>query len=41
MPIYHILLEQQLSIKIDLVEEGYLLPFALKTAKNDLKLIYE
>jgi len=35
------LLEQQLSIKIDLVEEGYLLPFALKTANNDLKLIYE
>jgi predicted nucleotidyltransferase len=35
------LLEQQLDIKIDLVEEGYLLPFALKTAKNDLRLIYE
>jgi predicted nucleotidyltransferase len=35
------LLEQQLCIKIDLVEEGYLLPFALKTANNDLKLIYE
>ena len=35
------LLEQQLDIKIDLVEEGYLLPFALKTAKDDLRLIYE
>ena len=34
------LLEKKLNIKIDLVEEGYLLPFALKTAKNDLKLIY-
>jgi predicted nucleotidyltransferase len=35
------LLEKKLNIKIDLVEEGYLLPFALNTAKNDLKLIYE
>jgi len=34
------LLEEQINIKIDLVEEGYLLPFALETAKNDLKLIY-
>lgn len=35
------LLEEKLKIKIDLVEEGYLQPFALKTAQNDLKLIYE
>jgi predicted nucleotidyltransferase len=35
------LLEQQLNKKIDLVEEGYLRPFALETAKNDLSLIYE
>ncbi len=34
------LLENKLNIRIDLVEEGYLLPFALNTAKNDLKLIY-
>jgi predicted nucleotidyltransferase len=34
------LLEEKLTIKIDLVEEGYLQPFALKTAKNDLNLIY-
>jgi predicted nucleotidyltransferase len=34
------LLEQQTKIKIDLVEEGYLRPFALETAKKDLKLIY-
>lgn len=34
------LLEEKLNMKIDLVEEGYLLPFALNTAKNDLYLIY-
>lgn len=34
------LLEEKIKIKIDLVEEGYLLPFALNTAKNDLTLIY-
>lgn len=34
------LLEEKLRIRIDLVEEGYLQPFALKTAKNDLYLIY-
>jgi predicted nucleotidyltransferase/plasmid maintenance system antidote protein VapI len=34
------LLKEKLNIKIDLVEEGYLLPFALNTAKNDLKVIY-
>ncbi|MCU0461101.1 MAG: nucleotidyltransferase domain-containing protein [Bacteroidales bacterium] len=34
------LLEEKLNMKIDLVEEGYLLPFALNTAKNDLTLIY-
>jgi len=35
------LLEGQLNIKIDLVEEGYISPFAWETAKNDLQLIYE
>jgi len=35
------LLEEKLKMKIDLVEEGYLRPFALETAKNDLTLIYE
>ncbi|MCX6249518.1 MAG: nucleotidyltransferase domain-containing protein [Bacteroidetes bacterium] len=35
------LLESQLNIKIDLVEEGCISPFAWETAKNDLKLIYE
>jgi predicted nucleotidyltransferase len=35
------LLEERLKIKIDLVEEGYLLPFALDTAKKDLFPIYE
>ena len=35
------LLEGQLNIKIDLVEEGYIMPSAWETAKNDLKLIYE
>jgi len=34
------LLEEKLKIKIDLVEEGYLLPFALNAAKNDLISIY-
>ncbi len=34
------LLEQLVKIKVDLVEEGSLEPFALKTAKKDLKLIY-
>ena len=35
------LLEQKVKVKIDLVEEGYLEPFAWETAKKDLKLIYE
>lgn len=35
------LLEEKLNIKIDLVEEGYLQSFALKTAQKDLKIIYE
>jgi len=35
------LLEEILKMKIDLVEEGNLRPFALETAKNDLTLIYE
>lgn len=35
------ILEEKSKKKIDLVEEGYLLPFALNTAKNDLILIYE
>jgi len=34
------LLEEKLKTKIDLVEEGYLRPFALETAKKDLQLIY-
>ena len=34
------ILEEKSKMKIDLVEEGYLLPFALNTAKNDLILIY-
>jgi predicted nucleotidyltransferase len=34
------LLEEKLKMKIDLVEEGNLQPFALKTATTDLKLIY-
>jgi predicted nucleotidyltransferase len=34
------LLEEKLKTKIDLVEEGYLQPFALETAKQDLQLIY-
>ena len=40
MQILAYLLEEKLNMKIDLVEEGYLLPFALNTAKNDLTLIY-
>jgi len=35
------LLEEESKMKIDLVEEGYLRPFAMNTAKNDLILIYE
>ncbi len=35
------LLEEKSKMKIDLVEEGYLRPFAMNTAKNDLILIYE
>jgi predicted nucleotidyltransferase/plasmid maintenance system antidote protein VapI len=35
------LLEMQLNIKVDLVEEGYISPFAWESAKKDLKLIYE
>ena len=35
------ILEEKSKMKIDLVEEGYLLPFAMNTAKNDLTLIYE
>lgn len=34
------MLEEKLKIKIDLVEEGFLRPFALNTAKYDLKQIY-
>jgi len=33
-------LEEKINIRIDLVEEGYLRPFALNTAKNDLIQIY-
>lgn len=35
------ILEEKSKMKIDLVEEGYLRPFAMNTAKNDLILIYE
>ena len=35
------LIEQEVKIKIDLVEEGYLHPFALESPKKDMKLIYE
>ncbi len=35
------LLSEALNIKVDLVEEGYLIPSAWETAKNDLVLIYE
>ena len=35
------ILEEKSKMKIDLVEEGYLRPFAMETAKNDLILIYE
>jgi predicted nucleotidyltransferase len=34
------LLEEKLNMKIDLVEKGYLQPFALKTATTDMILIY-
>ena len=34
-------LEKLLDRKVDLVEEGELLPFAEKSAKNDKRLIYE
>jgi len=34
-------LEQLLDRKVDLVEEGELLPFAAKTANRDKRLIYE
>ena len=33
-------LERLVNIKVDIVEEGYLQPFAYKTAQQDLKLIY-
>jgi len=35
------ILEEKSKMKVDLVEEGYLRPFAMNTAKNDLILIYE
>ena len=34
-------LEQLLDRKVDLVEEGELLPFAIESANSDKKLIYE
>lgn len=34
-------LEEKLNRKVDLVEEGSLLPFARQTANNDKILIYE
>ena len=34
------LLEQEIEIKVDLVEEGCIQPFAWETAKKDLELIY-
>lgn len=34
------IIEQEVKIKVDLVEEGYLQPFALESAKKDFKLIY-
>ena len=34
-------LEALLNLKVDLVEEGTLLPFALQTANHDKILIYE
>ena len=34
-------LEQILNRKVDLVEEGCLLPFAVESANKDKKLIYE
>lgn len=34
-------LEKMLDCKVDLVEDGELLPFAVESADNDKKLIYE
>jgi predicted nucleotidyltransferase len=34
-------LEALLNLKVDLVEEGTLLPFAIQTANHDKILIYE
>jgi predicted nucleotidyltransferase len=34
-------LEELLGRKVDLVEEGELLPFAVESANHDKKLIYE
>ena len=34
-------LEQSISRKVDLVEDGCLLPFAVKSVNRDRKLIYE
>lgn len=43
MTISHMIgeLEQSIGRKIDLVEEGCLLPFAVNSANRDKKLIYE
>ncbi len=43
MTISHMMgeLEQSIGRKIDLVEEGCLLPFAVNSANRDKKLIYE
>lgn len=43
MTISHMIgeLEQSIGRKIDLVEEGCLLPFAVNSANHDKKLIYE
>ena len=34
-------LEERLGRQVDLVEEGTLLPFAIKSANRDKKLVYE
>lgn len=34
-------LEELLDRKVDLVEDGELLPFAVESANNDKKLLYE
>ena len=34
-------LEDKLGRKVDLVEQGILLPFAVKSAERDQKLVYE